>query len=129
MPVLRLSVTTTVKVRDLAMKLEINEMRIETNNDGFLSDPYQWEPVVSEKMADVDGVKLTDAHWAIISFLRDYYDTYEIAPDLRILSRAFERLNSPNVNMAQLATLFPQPSAITACRYAGLPKPIIATCG
>ena len=111
------------------MKHEINKKLIETDKDGFLSNPYEWAPAIAEEMASIDGIQLTDAHWAIISFLRDYYDSYEVAPDLRTLSKLFERSpNSDTVNMAQLTTLFAHTPARTACRYAGLPKPVSGAC-
>ena len=110
------------------MKLEINEKLIETDKEGFLSDPYQWEPAVAMTMADIDGIELNDGHWKIIKFLRNYYDVYSIAPDLRTLTKAIERSNSPEINKAYLTALFPQSPAIMACRYAGLPKPISGAC-
>lgn len=111
------------------MSLEINGKLIETDNDGFLRDPYQWLPAITEAMADVDGVTLTDSHWAIIRLLRDHYDVYEIAPDLRALSKAIERSQGPGKgSKARLAALFPQSPAITASRYAGLPKPVRSGC-
>ena len=111
------------------MSLEINGKKIELDRDGFLSNLNEWEPALAEKMADVDGVKLTDAHWTIISFLRDYYDVYEVAPDLRALSKALERSLGPDKgNKAQLTALFSEAPAAAACRYAGLPKPISGAC-
>jgi tRNA 2-thiouridine synthesizing protein E len=111
------------------MSYEINEKIIETDGDGFLSNPYEWEPAVAETMADVDGVTLTDAHWSIIRFLRDYYDVYEVAPDLRTLSKVLGRaLGADKGNKEQLTALFSQSPAVTACQYAGLPKPIKGAC-
>lgn len=111
------------------MSIQLNEKMIGTDKDGFLNDPCQWEPAVAEAMAESDGVVLTEAHWSIINFLRDYYDRYEVAPDLRTLSKSLDRsLGTGKGSKAYIVTLFPLTPAETACRYAGLPKPISGAC-
>lgn len=111
------------------MTIEMNDKAINMDNDGFLIDPGQWEPAVASAMAAIDDVTLTDAHWEVIWFLRDYYAVYEIAPDDRILLKALgKRFNGFNRNKAYMASLFPRTPAKIACRYAGLPKPIRGGC-
>ena len=111
------------------MSIEINERLIETDKDGFLNDPSQWEPAVAVAMADIDGVVLTESHWEVLGFLRNYYEVYQIAPDLRTLSKTLGRsFGADKGSKAQLTALFFQSPAKTACRYAGLPKPISGAC-
>lgn len=111
------------------MSIEINEKAIEIDKNGFLNDPGQWEPTVAKVMADIDGVELTESHWEVIKFLRDYYEESQIAPDLRTLSKALERaLGADKGSKEWLTTLFSESPAKTACRYAGLPQPIRDTC-
>lgn len=111
------------------MSIELNEKVIETDKDGFLNNPYQWEPAVAEAMADIDGVVLTELHWEVLRFLRDYYEEYQVAPDIRTLSKALgSTLGADKGSKAQLTTLFSESPGKTACRYAGLPKPISGAC-
>lgn len=104
---------------------------ISTNNEGFLNDASQWDPAVTEAMASVDGLTLTEQHWEIIKFLRQYYDLYEIAPDARILMKSYSKHLGLTGELSKkyLASLFPEKPAETACRYAGLPNPVIGACG
>ena len=111
------------------MSIKINEKIIETDRDGFLVDSNQWEPAVAEAMAGSDGIVLTELHWEVIRFLRGYYEEYEIAPDLRTLSRILgQTLGADKGSKEWLTTLFSGTPAKTACRYAGLPKPIKGAC-
>jgi tRNA 2-thiouridine synthesizing protein E len=111
------------------MTIELNDKAISTDNDGFLIDPYQWKPDVASVMASIDSVTLTETHWEVIRFLRDYYTVYEIAPDDRILIKSLsKRLGASKGSKAYIAALFPGTPAETACRYAGLPKPIRGGC-
>ena len=111
------------------MFLKINRREIGTDREGFLSDPDQWESEVAEAMAAGDGVTLTEHHWEVIRFLRDYYASYRIAPDSRTLVRSLGKSpDTANISREYFATLFPAAPAETACRYAGLPKPAVSAC-
>ncbi len=39
-------------------------------------------------MASDDEVELGEEHWAVISFLRDYFEEYQIAPAVRVLTKS-----------------------------------------
>jgi tRNA 2-thiouridine synthesizing protein E len=67
---------------------------------------------------------LTDEHWDIINFLREYYEEYQIAPAVRVLTKAVaKKLGKDKGNSKYLYGLFPYGPGKQACRYAGLPKP------
>lgn len=112
------------------MSIKINEKIIELDSDGFLTDSEQWEPAVAaEAMADIDGYQLTEQHWQVITFLRDYYKKYQIAPDLRIMSKSLANvLSADKAVKEQLSALFFGSPANTACRYAGLSNPVSSAC-
>ena len=106
------------------MTLQIDGKRYETDPEGYLRDIEAWTTEVAYAMAGSDDVTLTEAHWEVIYFLRDYYREYGIAPSVRVLVRAVgERLGQDKAKSAYLYRLFPEGPARQACRYAGLPKP------
>ena len=75
-------------------------------------------------MAANDGVELSENHWDVIQLLQEYYENYEIAPAIRILTKAVgKKLGKDKANSRYLYELYPQGPAKQACRYAGLPKP------
>lgn len=106
------------------MSIEIDGRVLETDEEGYLQDLSDWSIDVAALMANKDGIELSDNHWEVINFLREYYDEYKIAPAIRILTKAMARkLGREKGNTRYLYTLFPEGPAKQACRYAGLPKP------
>ncbi len=44
------------------------------DDDGFLTDPAQWDTELARLIASQDGIGyLSNAHWAVILRLRDHY--------------------------------------------------------
>ncbi|WP_150913417.1 TusE/DsrC/DsvC family sulfur relay protein [Marinobacter halotolerans] len=97
----------------------------ERNNEGFLEDATQWNSGVAEVIAAEDNIQLSDNHWEIIKFLRDFYADYEVSPPSnRLFVKAVkERFGEEKGNSIYLMQLFPGTPAKTACRIAGLPRP------
>ncbi|MFQ5995847.1 MAG: TusE/DsrC/DsvC family sulfur relay protein [Acidiferrobacterales bacterium] len=106
------------------MVIEVGDKVLETDDEGYIVDLEAWTPAVAEKMAADDDCQLTDNHWAVINFLRSYYQEYRIEPRVRILVREMGKTLGPDKgNSRFLYELFPYGPAKQACRYAGLPKP------
>lgn len=106
------------------MAIEIDGKTIETDEEAYLVNLSDWNEKVAEKFAADDNLKLTESHWEVIKFLRDYYDEYQIAPAVRVLTKAIgKKLGPEKGNSKYLYELFPYGPAKQACRYAGLPKP------
>ena len=97
---------------------------IATDHEGYLMRRADWTPELAVELAMADGIELTNAHWEVINFLQEYYDNYEIAPAIRILTKQIgKRYGLEKGNSKYLYELFPKGPAKQACRYAGLPKP------
>jgi tRNA 2-thiouridine synthesizing protein E len=106
------------------MSINLNGKILDTDEDGYLSNLADWSEEVTKKMAADDHCHLTDEHWEVINFLRDYYVEYKIAPPIRVLTKAIgKKLGLEKGNSRYLYELFPYGPAKQACRYAGLPKP------
>lgn len=98
--------------------VEVNGKQIEVDEDGFIVDPALWcEDIVKvfAKLEEVD--ELTEDHWKIINYLRDYYKKFGIAPMIRKLCK------ETGFPLKQIYELFPSGPAKGACKLAGLPKP------
>jgi len=108
----------------MADVLKVGDTEFELDEDGFIQDFEGWTPEVAEEFAKQDGIELTDEHWEIINFLRDYYKKYQIAPMIRILVKEIKKKFGPEKgNLKYVYKLFPAGPAKQACKYAGLPKP------
>jgi tRNA 2-thiouridine synthesizing protein E len=106
------------------MAIEVNGKKFETNAEGYLANFSDWEPAVAEVMAGADNCELTGNHWQVIHFLREYYAEYQIAPAVRVLTKALgKKLGPDKGNSRFLYLLYPHGPAKQACKYAGLPKP------
>ena len=72
-------------------------------------------------MAKHDDCELTESHWEVINFLREYYEEYQIAPAVRVLTKAIgKKLGKDKGNSKYLYELFPYgpPSRLQVCRSA-----------
>ncbi len=104
--------------------IEANGKTYETDEEGYLADLNSWDKDVADVMAKADDCELTENHWEVINFLREYYEEYQIAPAVRVLTKAIgKKLGKEKGNSKYLYELFPYGPAKQACKYAGLPKP------
>ena len=104
--------------------IDVNGTHFEVDEEGYLATLNEWEPALGEPLAAAEDQPLTDEHWNIINFLREYYAEYQIAPAVRVLTKAVgKRLGKEKGNSKYLYELFPYGPGKQACKYAGLPKP------
>jgi TusE/DsrC/DsvC family sulfur relay protein len=106
------------------MTIELNGNSYETDEEGYLTNLTDWSDQLAIEMAKADEADLDEDHWEVINFLRDYYEEYQVAPAVRVLTKAIGRkLGKEKGNSRYLYELFPYGPAKQACKYAGLPKP------
>lgn len=97
---------------------EANNHTYEVDEDGFLQEPTVWNEAVAADFATSEGVSsLTEDHWKIINYLRNYYLQFGIAPMIRKLCK------ETGFKLNEIYQLFPSGPAKGACKLAGLPKP------
>ncbi|CAG1020621.1 Sulfurtransferase TusE [Patescibacteria group bacterium] len=98
-------------------------MDIKTTEQGFLIHADDWNKNVAEILAERNNILLTDAHWEIIYFIRDYYQQYKHLPNARVFTKAIAKtLGEEKGNSRYLHSLFENPLK-QSCLIAGLPKP------
>ena len=98
--------------------IEIKGQQIELDEDGFIVEPDLCSTEFSEYFAKEEKVdELTEQHWKIIHYLKDYFKQFGIAPMVRKLCK------DNGISMQELYALFPTGPAKGACKIAGLPKP------
>ncbi len=97
---------------------DIEGGQLELDEDGFLCDPDLWSEDAVKALAKLENIdELTDGHWKVIHFLRDYYAQFGIAPMVRKLCK------ETGFTLQEIYTMFPSGPAKGACKLAGLPKP------
>ena len=106
------------------MAIEVNGTAIETDEEGYLVNLSDWTEDIGKAIAQTENVEMTENHWEVVNFLRDYYNEYQIAPAVRVLTKAIgKQLGADKGNSKYLYELFPYGPAKQACKIAGLPKP------
>ena len=106
------------------MAYELNGNTFEADEEGYLVDISAWNTDLAELIAQDENIEMNDDAWEVVNFLRNYYEEYQIAPAVRVLTKAVKRKLGPEKgNSKYLYELFPYGPAKQACKIAGLPKP------
>jgi dissimilatory sulfite reductase related protein len=91
---------------------------IEVNEEGFMTNPAQWNKQIAQAIANEEGVGvLSDGHWKVIEFLQKDFKDKGTMPTIRRLK------GEGNIPTKDLYDLFPGGPLKKAAKIAGLPKP------
>lgn len=101
-----------MKTREIAGKT------IQVNDEGFMTDPSEWDREVALEIAHEEGIAdLTLAHWKVIDFCRADGMSTGKAPTLRRIT------TQAGVSTKEMFTLFPKGPAKKVAKISGLGKP------
>ena len=99
-------------------KLQLGGKELEIDEDGFIQEPAEWNEAVASDLAKTEDVNdLTEDHWKLVKYLRDYYLKFNMAPMIRKVCK------ETGFDLKKIYELFPSGPAKGACKVAGLPKP------
>ena len=90
---------------------------IDFNDEGFMTDPAQWNEDIARALAKATDIDLNNRHFMVINFMRKEFDANGKVPSLRKVK------NDSGVGTKELYQLFPKGPAKKAARIAGLSKP------
>lgn len=104
--------------------IQLNEQQFPTDEFGYLKNLNDWSEELAVAIAAKDGVVLSEAHWEIVHFVREFYQEYKTSPAIRMLVKALaQKFGEEKGNSRYLQRLFPEGPAKQATKIAGLPKP------
>ncbi|HYA60347.1 MAG TPA: TusE/DsrC/DsvC family sulfur relay protein [Burkholderiaceae bacterium] len=104
--------------------ISVGDKNFETDEEGYLVNLGDWSEDIANYIAKSENIDMTPNHWEVVNFLRKYYEEYQIAPAVRVLTKAIGKSLGPEKGNSQyLYELFPYGPAKQACKIAGLPKP------
>ena len=96
----------------------VGDLVFDIDEDGFIQQPDLWNEQVAAALARTEGIEqLTEEHWRVLNYLRQYYVDYGSAPTIRKL------VKKSKVKLQRIFELFPSGPAMGACKVAGLPRP------
>lgn len=104
------------------MTLNITPAR---DSEGYLIDPESWNPDVARDLAAEEQLELDDLTWQIVHFMRDYWQSHQVAPDVRhvVDFLAGEHDFDKRTAKERLYQLFPYGYVKQACKIAGMMRP------
>ncbi|MCP4060447.1 MAG: TusE/DsrC/DsvC family sulfur relay protein [Pseudoalteromonas sp.] len=104
--------------------LEFNNQQIDTDKQGYLLDYTLWTKELAPIIAEQENIILSEQHWEVINFVRNFYLEYNTSPAIRMLVKAMAKsLGEDKGNSIYLYKLFPKGPAKQATKIAGIPKP------
>lgn len=105
--------------------LEFEGRVIATDAQGYLLNSADWQESLAPLLAEQEEIQLTEAHWEVIHFVRDFYQQFNTSPAIRMLVKAMaQQYGEEKGNSRYLYRLFPKGPAKQATKIAGLPKPV-----
>lgn len=97
---------------------------LNVGEEGYLNDPAEWSDDVARMLAADEDIDLTDEHWRVLRFMRDYHAEHGIAADARFVIRFIaEELGYKDLARTRLFELFPYGYVKQACKIAGMQRP------
>lgn len=105
--------------------LEFAGRVIDTDAHGYLKNSQDWSEALAQLIAEREGIALSEAHWEVVHFVREFYQEYNTSPAIRMLVKAMaQKYGEEKGNSRYLYKLFPEGPAKQATKIAGLPKPV-----
>ncbi|GAA5215133.1 sulfurtransferase TusE [Corallincola platygyrae] len=104
---------------------EFEGKTIATDKAGYLENIDDWSEALAQIIADAEKIEMTDNHWQVVHFVREFYLEFETSPAIRVLVKAMaKKYGEEKGNSRYLYKLFPKGPAKQATKIAGLPKPV-----
>ena len=89
----------------------------DVDEEGFLVETEGWTKDVAQILAKkLVPEKLTEDHWRVINFMRQYYLEYGSIPPTRMLAR------NTGTSLQRIKELFPTGLTHGCCKIAGIPR-------
>jgi len=103
---------------------------VELNSKGYLVNFDTWNKDIALKLAQNQNLELTECHWKVINFLRDYYVEFGVAPHPREIIHKIGNVINPQMkcDRKHLESLFAEGGCKLACQIAGLPDSFCRGC-
>ncbi|MBI5178612.1 MAG: TusE/DsrC/DsvC family sulfur relay protein [Nitrospinae bacterium] len=83
-----------------------------------------WDKASADRVAREEGLELTEYHWEILTFIREYYQKHQVPLKVKDLMREVGKtLGAQKGSARYLYRLFPNGPSIQGAKIAGVPVP------
>lgn len=108
------------------MALHVNDKVLDTDEEGFLLDPSEWDLDVARIIADGEQLDMTDERWEVVNFVRQHFDERGTVPEARhVLKLLEQKFGKEKATRKFLQDLFPlrlRPAGVQDRGYAQAPQ-------
>jgi len=94
-----------------------------TDPKGNMFDLDAWSPLMAQRVAEAEGLELTEERWEIVVYLRERYRSKGPARHAREVLQELEQKFGGSEGRRRLYELFPGGPVSQGSRLAGLPPP------
>lgn len=80
---------------NLQRSVRVDGRDIATDSEGYLRNLQDWSEDFARALAREENLTLTDEHWEVIRFLREYYQQHGVQAQVRVMIRHFTQAWGP----------------------------------
>lgn len=71
-------------------ELQVNNSIILTDGEGYIVNMGEWSEDFARAQAAAEGLELTEEHWEVVMFLRNYFEKHGVQCEVRKMVRHFK---------------------------------------
>ena len=87
----------------------VNNKEIQTCGEGYIVNRDEWTEGFVVAQAEVEGLELTEEHWDVVRFLRDFYELHGAQAEVRKMVKHFKNeWDEERGNSRYLHRIFPR---------------------
>lgn len=75
--------------------LQVGDRCVATDSEGYLLNLAEWSEDFARALALQEGLTLTDAHWEVVHYLREHFQTHGVQAQVRVMIKHFSELWGP----------------------------------
>lgn len=88
--------------------VDIGDRQIATDQEGYIQDMDDWSEAFAVALAKKENLALTEEHWEVIRFIRDYYQQHRVQAQVRDMIKHFRKTwGKERANTRYLHDIFP----------------------
>ena len=76
-------------------KLLVDGREVLTDQEGYILDMDTWSVNFAYAQAAKEGLMLTEEHWQVINFIREFYDEHNVQAQVRDMVKHFREVWGP----------------------------------
>lgn len=87
--------TATTPIYPTSRVLMVNGKEVLTDKEGYIQDLSAWSEDFARAQAESEDLVLTEEHWDVIHFLREYYAEHNVQAQVRSMIKYFSQVWGP----------------------------------